>query len=87
MDLENDCHFDESNIDISFVELFLSKYDGGTIYISKKYFSEGIAFIIIRNERKRNAVSGKLLFIFCNMSLQWNSLILMFFYCIYFAEM
>lgn len=45
--------------DFDYIEKMLSKFDGGNIYLSRKYFDEGIIFICIKNEKKRNAISGK----------------------------
>lgn len=49
----------DNNIDFHDIEIFLSKFTGGSIYISKKYFDEGIALICINNVKKKNAISGK----------------------------
>lgn len=48
-----------STTDFNYIEQFLSKHDGGNIYLSKKYSDEGIGFIYIKNMNKRNAISGK----------------------------
>lgn len=49
--------------DLTFIESFLNKYESGSIFLSKKYFNEGIAVIYIDNESKRNAISGESLFL------------------------
>lgn len=57
----------DNNVDFQEIESFLSKFTGGSICLSKKYFDEGIALICIQNVKKKNAISGKYTVILSNL--------------------
>ncbi|CAH0561813.1 unnamed protein product [Brassicogethes aeneus] len=47
--------------DFNEIELHMSKFVGGEVFISKEYWSEGIAIIYINYPEKKNAMSGKMM--------------------------
>lgn len=53
----------DKTLNFDFMELHLSKYEGGEVFLSKEYYEEGIAIVYLNHPRKRNAISGNLIII------------------------
>ncbi|KAJ8957294.1 hypothetical protein NQ317_002341 [Molorchus minor] len=49
---------DPFTTNLEYIKLYLSKYEGGEIVLSKEYWEEGIALICLSHQEKRNAISG-----------------------------